>query len=349
MKASLSRKIKQRTNRRLRKLPEYVEDFIFENKDSKEPQTLLVYTKDITLFFDYLAYSGFIDSSDDYENVPISVLKELSKRDVQRFLDYLEDYEKTYETKTGKVVTRTFRNDTYGKARKLAAVRELFEFLTDKGLLDKNVARTIKFKVISRGYIKDRLTNEQIKKLFDVIDELGKSKKKHAAHIALRDYTILTILAYSGIRISELIQLDIPDISLHDESMLVLRKGGKKQKIDLSPRIIEQLNIYLPYRETLNAVNKEDELSLFLSMQGKRPNSQTILNTLKKYGEIAGIPFPVTPHVLRRTFGTNVYRQEGDMYLVADMLGHSSAETTRKHYVSIDEDRKKSTIKSFDY
>lgn len=349
MKASLSRKIKQRTTKRLRKLPEYVEDFIFENKDSKEPQTLLVYTKDITLFFDYLVYEGFIDETDNYEDVPIEVLKELSKRDVQRFLDYLEDYEKTYTSKTGKTVTRSFRNDTYGKARKLATVRELFEFLTEKGLLDKNVARTIKFKVMARGYIKDRLTNEQIKDLFDIIEETGKSKKKHAEHIALRDYTILTILAYSGIRISELIQLDITDISLHDETMLVLRKGGKKQKLDLSPKIIKQLSIYLPYRETLSAVNKEDEQSLFLSMQGKRPNSQTILNTLKKYGQLAGIPFSVTPHVLRRTFGTNVYRQEGDMYLVADMLGHASAETTRKHYVSIDEDRKKSTIKSFDY
>ena len=172
---------------------------------------------------------------------------------------------------------------------------------------------------------------------------------KHAEHVALRDFTILTILAFSGIRVSELIQLDINDISLHDETMLVLRKGGKKQKIDLSPKIIEQLNVYLPYRSGLVAKNKEDEQSLFLSMQGKRPSSQSILNSLKKYGERAEIPFGVTPHVLRRTFGTNIYRKEGDMYLVADMLGHSSAETTRKHYVSIDEDRKKSTIKSFDY
>lgn len=348
MKPSLSRKIKQRTNKRVRELPEYVEDYIFENKDSKEPQTLLAYAKDITLFFDYLAYSGFIED-ENYADVTIDVLQSLTKRDVQRFLDYLEDYEKTYQTKTGKTVTRTFKNDTYGKARKLAAVRELFEFLTDKGLLNKNVARTIKFKVITRGYIKDRLTNEQIKDLFNAIEDSGKTKKKHAEHVSLRDYTILTILAYSGIRISELVQLDLNDISLHDESMLVLRKGGKKQKIDLSPKIIQQLNVYLPYRETLVAKSREDEQSVFLSMQGKRPNAQTILNSLKKYGEIAGIPFPVTPHVLRRTFGTNVYRQEGDMYLVADMLGHSSAETTRKHYVSIDEDRKKSTIKSFEY
>lgn len=348
MKASLARTIKKQTNKIVRTLPGYVEDFIFENKDAKQPQTLLGYTRDITLLFDYLKYIGEIDT-DDYTDVPVKTFDKLTTRDIQRFLDYLEDYEKEYTTTNGKIVIQNFQNSTFGKSRKLAAIREWFNYLEEKKLIEKNVAKTVKFKVQKRGYIKERLSTEQIKKLFTIPEEDESNKKIHAQHVALRNVTIMKILAYSGIRVSELVQLDIDDLLLNEETMLIIRKGGKKEKIDLAPQIIEQLEKYLPYRKTLEAKTNEDKNALFLSMQRKRPNTRSIRDMLKKAGEEAEIPFNVTPHVLRRTFGTNHYNQNQDMYLTASVLGHSSADTTKNHYVAIDENRKRSSIKNFEY
>lgn len=349
MVSHLEFQLEETLKRRLSELPYYVDDFIYSLKNSKKIRTRLEYTKDIHLFFEFLFQTKRIESS-DYNSVSVETIAHLTTRDVQEFLDYLSYYEKSFQTASGKLLTQPYQNSITGKSRKLASLRTWFHYLEKQQLIAKNIIRDIEFEGKKYHLMKDILPQDELQKLLDLFkqDEI-KGKRNYAPELKKRDFMIILLLSYTGIRVSELVQLNRGDVQLHKSSMIIYRKGGKPQRLPLSSKLIEAFRVYFEYRNTLTPTHPHDKEAVFLTRDGARLTDQSVRKLLQKYGELINSSIKLTPHVFRRTFGTEHYNRYGDMDLTATVLGHSSTETTRKHYARVNEDRIRQSLEEFDY
>jgi site-specific recombinase XerD len=349
MKAEIQVKLEEKLRKRLMRLPEFVADYIFYLEyRKKELRTRIEYAKDIELFFEYLLSEGLV-KREKIEDITPSDLNRLKPRDIANFLGYLTCYKKTFITPTGKVKVQQFTNSDAGKSRKMATLHEFFNYLVENELIEKDVTKKIEVKVDPQASIKNRLTPEDIEKFYTTIleDCNIESERQLIFHqkVKFRDYIIVLLLSYTGIRISELVQLDIGDIGIDEQAMVVIRKGGKKEKVDIPSRIMEDIKEYLEQRMKM----EYDTKALFVSLHKKRIDPRTVRAMLDKYSKRAGINIKVTPHVFRRTFGTEHYNRYRDMYLTAQIMGHRSAETTRKFYADPAEERRRKSMQEFDY
>ena len=119
------------------------------------------------------------------------------------------------------------------------------------------------------------------------------------------------------------------------------RKGGNQVILYMPEEIIEPISNYYDIRIHDESID-ENEHALFISLQKKRMSIRSIENMVKKYAQVAApLKKRISPHKLRSTFGTNLYNETGDIYLVADVLGHSDINTTRKHYAAMNENRRR--------
>lgn len=356
MKDFMSRSLEEKIRKRLLKVPPFVADYIYRQENEKEIQTLFEYAKDLDLFFDFLHRHDRFPSSSP-ANITESDLKRVEERDILDFLQYIKSYEKTHMTTSGKSLTTHYHNSDAGRSRKLATLHKFFSDLERRHIIPIDPSKHLDVKVNKRAKIKNRLSSEQIDRFFSVILDDVKSDSTHeqAFHkkVKYRDYVMVLVLAFTGIRISELVQLDIDDIHLSDDGtnlIIVVRKGGDEEVIPISDELAMELQQYMEFRKTLIALPlKQHENAVFLSLQKKRINPKTVRQLLEKYRVRSGIDIKITPHVFRRTFGTNHYNQYQDMYLTAQVLGHSSAETTRKFYADPDSERVADSMKSFRY
>ena len=152
---------------------------------------------------------------------------------------------------------------------------------------------------------------------------------------------LLSLLLGTGIRVSECVGLDISDVDFKNNGILIHRKGGKDVTIYFSDEVKEALQNYYDER-VLILEESGHEGAFFLSIQNKRLSVRSVENLVKKYAKIISPLKKITPHKLRSTYGTNLYKETGDIYLVADVLGHSDVNTTKKHYAAIEDDRRRS-------
>ena len=160
---------------------------------------------------------------------------------------------------------------------------------------------------------------------------LGSRRKKTRE----RDLAIATLLLGTGIRVSECVGLNVSDVDFNNCRIKVFRKGEKIQNVPIGDEVAEALNRYLLIRNNI----KTTDDALFLSMQKTRMTIQAVENMVNKYAQAIGTAYRITPHKLRKTYGTSLYQETGDIYLVASALGHSSVDTTKKHYAAQDEER----------
>ena len=151
---------------------------------------------------------------------------------------------------------------------------------------------------------------------------------------------MLSLLLGTGMRISECIGIDLKDINLEETAVRIHRKGGKEETVYFSDEVADALDSYMEERKTA-IPEAGHEQALFLSLQNKRMSVRSAELMVKKYAQIVTPLKHITPHKLRSTYGTNLYQETGDLYLVADVLGHSDVNTTKKHYAAIDENRRR--------
>lgn len=126
-----------------------------------------------------------------------------------------------------------------------------------------------------------------------------------------------------------------------NDGIKILRKGGKETTVYFGDEVEELLTQYMEYRKSILAAPGHED-ALFLSMQKKRLGVRSVEKMVKKYALSVETLKKITPHKLRSTYGTNLYKETGDIYLVADVLGHTDVNTTKRHYAAIEEDRRKS-------
>ena len=317
----------------LEDLPGFCTQYFRGIEESTGARTRLAYAYDLRVFFEFIQRENPSLKNTSIRDFPISILERIGREDIEEYLDFL-----TYYEKDGQV----FTNDARGKARKLSAVRSLFKYFYTSEILTKDVTALVPLPKLHEKPIV-RLDSDEVAKMLMKADsgaELTRSQQRFHDKTRLRDMAILTLLLGTGIRVSECVGLDLDDLDFREKGMLVHRKGGSESIVYFGDEVEDALKDYLEQRKQI--LPKEGhEKALFLSLQNRRITVRAVENLVKKYAGLATSLKKITPHKLRSTYGTSLYRETGDIYLVADVLGHKDVNTTRKHYAAIDEDRRK--------
>ena len=322
-----------RTRRILKDLPEFCYDFFTGVENTTSSLTRLNYAYDLRVFFDYLFNETNVFNGKNINTLEPKDLENVKASHIERYLSYLS----TYEDKNGKIRNNTER----GKARKLATVRAFFKYFYKKEMISADVSSKVSMPKLHEKTIV-RLESNEIPKFLDEV-ESGKGLTGHARGFhkktQKRDIAMLTLLLGTGMRVSECVGLNLSDIDFSINGLKVTRKGGNQVVLYFSDEVKVPLVDYIEERNE-NPYLK-DEPALFCSLQNKRITPRAVQNLVKKYASISTPLKHITPHKLRSTYGTALYRETGDIYIVADVLGHKDVNTTKKHYAAISEDLRK--------
>lgn len=321
-----------RINELLDELPYFCEDFFRGVETRTSTLTRLNYAYDLRIFFDFLCRKRFRGT--EIQSLTLEQLEQVTDTDVEIFLSYLSNY--TYGGKR-------LSCDERAKARKLSTVRSLFRYFFNKGLIGvNNTAKVATPKLHEKEII--RLEKNEVSEILDTA-EYGNGLSPHASgyheKTKIRDIAILTLFLGTGIRISELVGLNNESINFSNNSFVVTRKGGNQQILYFSEEVAAALEAYIVQKKNDPRVPDEVPAPLFLSLQYRRITVRAVENLVKKYAKIVSPLKKITPHKLRSTYGTALYRETGDIYIVADVLGHRDVNTTRKHYAAITEDKRR--------
>ncbi len=313
-------------------LPLFCYDYFLAIDSQTSPLTRMNYANDLKIFFDFLLKRRFT-SVDGVKNFTLNNLEEVTNNDIEFFLAYLSRYE--YDGREHSCNDRA-------KARKLSSVRAMFKYFFNRGLISvDNSAKVSTPKLHEKPII--RLEGNEIFNIIDTAESgTGLSQRQRAFHERnkIRDSAIIILFLGTGIRISELVGLNNQDINFGNNSFIVTRKGGNKAILYFDDDVAAALSRYMEYKEETGLPTDEKD-ALFLSSQKKRITVRAVENLVEKYAKIVSPLKKISPHKLRSTYGTQLYKATGDIYIVADVLGHKDVNTTRKHYAAISDDNRR--------
>ena len=328
-KRDLQNRIK--TGKYIENLPEFCYDFLIAIENNTSSLTRYNYAMDLSIFFDYLGKFVFNKPRKD---ITLDDIEDLRTKNIEQYLSYLT----YYEDDEGKVM----KNGENGKARKLASIRSLFKYLFNHDLISANIASKIETPKLHNKEI-IRLEQTEVEHMLSSIENpqtFSERQKSYNKNTFERDNAIVTLFLGTGIRISELVGLNVESFDFSQNAFTVTRKGGNQSTLYFSNEVARALKTWLEKRATLGL--DKDEKAMFISLQNKRISIRAVENLVKKFAKEASPLKKISPHKLRSTFGTNLYRETKDIYIVADVLGHKDVNTTKKHYAAISEDMRKS-------
>ena len=320
----------------LSELPAFFKDFFRGIEPRTQSRTQIAYAYDIKIFLQFLLEENpsIKKSYGSVTEIPISVLESLTVTDIEEYMEYLK-YRDTY----GKKIS----NKENAIKRKISTLKSVFKYFYRTEKISENIMERVQLpKLHSKEII--RLDIDEVAMMIDEAERgEGLSDRQRAYHgkTKVRDVALLSLLLGTGIRVSECVGLDISDVDFKNNGILIHRKGGKEVTVYFSDEVKEALQNYYDER-VLILEESGHEGAFFLSMQNKRLSVRSVENLVKKYAKIISPLKKITPHKLRSTYGTNLYTETGDIYLVADVLGHSDVNTTKKHYAAIEDDRRRS-------
>ncbi len=325
----------------LKELPSFCSDYFRGIGDSKAPRTKLGYATDLRLFFNFLSAETRDFAGKALLDFTLSDLDALTVVHLEEFMEYLSYYEKNQSG-----TKREFSNEERGKARKLSALRSMFSYFYKREKLSRNITELLDHPKIHEKNI-TRLEPQEVALLLDEIEageKLTETQKRYHGYTKTRDLAIVTLLLGTGMRVSECVGIDIHHLDLDTNTVKITRKGGNESLLHYGDEVAQALLDYLDERELIEPVIGHED-ALFLSMQRTRLTDRSIQNLVKKYAKLINAMKNISPHKLRSTFGTTLYRESRDIFLVADVLGHKDVSTTRKHYAEMDDDRRKEAVK----
>ncbi len=318
-------------------LPPFCKQFFIAIEPTTAPRTRIAYAYDLACFFDYLKQYNPICKEKKIREIPISILDQLKPMDIEEYLFHLKIYEKDGVAHA---------NDERGIKRKLASLRTFYNYYFKNELIDTNPAVKVDMPKIHEKAIV-RLDVDEVVKLLDEVEsgeKLTKRQQMYHERTKSRDLAILTLMLGTGIRVSECVGLDLTDIDFNNNGIKVHRKGGAEVMVYFGDEVMEALSNYLTDRNMIAPVEGHAN-ALFLSLQNKRITVRAVENLVKKYSTLITNVKKITPHKLRSTYGTTLYQETGDIYLVADVLGHKDVNTTRRHYAALEDDRRRKAAK----
>lgn len=322
-----------------KELPPFTQSFFRSIAQTTSTKTRLGYAYDLRIFFRYLYEEHRTLGGVDAKQLTAEQLNEVTMEDIDCFLEYLSYYIRPDHENPA--YGKEMHNEEKGKSRKLAALRMLFKYLYKKKIIQADPAALVDTPKIHEKAIV-RLDVNEVANLLDAVEsgeKLTDRQKVFHERTKKRDLALMTLLLGTGMRVSECVGINIKDLDFQNNAVKVTRKGGNEVFLYFGEEVEEALSDYLEERKN-TPTKAENEDALFLSGQGKRIGVRTVQLMVKKYAQSVTIK-KITPHKLRSTFGTNLYQETGDIYLVADVLGHADVNTTRKHYADIEDERRR--------
>ncbi|WP_048569501.1 tyrosine recombinase XerC [Clostridium cylindrosporum] len=291
----------------------------------KSPNTVEGYKIDIRLFLKFVLKQKHRLTS-DVEGVSIrdiddEFIKNIRLGDIYSFMNY---------------VNTTRGNSPYARARKVSSIRVFFTYLERRvKLITDNPAKDLESPKINKRhpvYLTLNESKDLLESVFGTV--VGRNKQ--------RDFAMLTLFLNCGLRLSELVGIDISRIK--EDILTVIGKGNKERTVYLPPICVNSINSYLQERP-IPITGHED--ALFLSEQRRRINKRTVEKLVKKYAEFAGLDSTkYTPHKLRHTAATLMYKHGGvDIRALQQILGHESISTTQI-YTHVDDEQLRKAAKS---
>lgn len=317
----------------LETLPLFCKTFFRGIEEYTSARTRLAYAYDLRLFFEYIHEQNAIYSKMEIKDFPLSILDQLTRMDIEEYLEYMSLYQKD-----GRDIT----NDERGKSRKLAALRSFYNYFYRSEMIETNPAALVSMPKLHEKEI-IRLEPNEVAILLDQVEDGTKLTKKELEYhkkTKIRDVALLTLLLGTGIRVSECVGLDLSDVNFDVCGIKIRRKGGYEAVVYFGDEVETALLDHLEERQHIIPVEGHEN-ALFLSLQNRRITVRAVENLVKKYASRVTTLKRITPHKLRSTYGTSLYQETGDIYLVADVLGHKDVNTTRKHYAAQADERRR--------
>lgn len=335
-------KIKQTLKLReiLSTMPVFIKDYFRGIEPTTTTRTRISYAYDIRIFFQFLISENPRFSKYDLKDFRVSDLDLIQPLDIEEYMEYLKVYQDAQD--------ETQTNGERGLKRKMSALRSFYLYYYKKEFIKTNPTLLVDMpKLHDRTIV--RLDADEVASLLDYIEKCGESltgqKRVYYEKTKERDLAIVTLLLGTGIRVSECVGLDVEDIDFKNGGVKVVRKGGNEMIVYFGDEVEKALVNYLEVRKGITPVAGHEH-ALFYSTQRKRIGVQAVENLVKKYASQITTTKKITPHKLRSTYGTALYRETGDIYLVADVLGHKDVNTTRKHYAAMDDNRRRQAAKA---
>ena len=325
---------KQETLRRiLAELPPYVKTFFRGIEPTTTSRTRIAYATDLKSFFEFLKEANPDLKDKPMRDISLDIINSLAATDIEEYLEHLRLY-----VRDGKKVTNSER----GLKRKLSSLRTFYNYLGKHDMVTNNPMLKIDTpKLHDKNIV--RLEVNEVAELLDVVesgDRLTQAQQLRHEKVKERDLAIVTLMLGTGIRVSECVGLDITDLDFNQDRIRIVRKGGSESLVYFGDEVREALLSYLDIRKGEKPL-PGSENALFLSSRKQRISVRNVEILVKKYSRTVTTLKKITPHKLRSTYGTELYKETGDIYLVADVLGHKDVNTTRKHYAALDEEHRR--------
>lgn len=328
----------------IKQLPGPASDFIYSKEMTTQTSTLISYCYDLLTFFTFLKDNNPACKNIAIEDFSFDTLKMISAEDVIEFQRYLElnvDGDHPHE------------NGKRAIARKMSPLRGMFHYHVLHKYLDEDPMQLVPLPRLKKDKNIIRMNNYEVRAILEAIEngneQMSDRQRKYCQRTRCRDLAILTLMLNTGIRVSECNGLDLEDVDLKENSFNIVRKGGGGDVLYFGDDVHDVLSNYInTERASINPVEGHEK-ALFFSLQGKRMSVDAIENLVKKYAKMVVPNKKITPHKLRSTFGTALYRETGDIRLVADVLGHNNVNTTVNYYAAIEDEHKRRAAGAVDY
>lgn len=319
-------------------LPVFCKDYFRAIEPSTSSRTRLAYAYDIRVFFQFLIKENPAFKSHTLSDFNVSDLDLIKPVDLEEYMEYLKVYKSQESPNT------LLLNKESGIYRKMSSLRSFYTYFFKREMIPNNPTLLVDMpKLHEKSII--RLEPDEVAALLDHIEQAGESltgqRKAYYEKTKLRDFAIVTLLLGTGIRVSELVGLDVQDVNFKNNGIRVIRKGNKEMIVYFGDEVESALRDYMTITRPLIDPLPGEEDALFYSTRRKRIGVQAVQNLVKKYAKEVTPLKKITPHKLRSTYGTTLYDETDDIYLVAEVLGHTDVNTTKKHYAAMSDQKRR--------
>lgn len=325
-------------------LPPCAVDYIHSKEVTSQVSTLVQYSYDLITFFTFMKDQNPVFRNKAPKEISVDLISKISPEDILEYQRYLElNVDRNHYHENGKKAI----------ARKMSPLRGMFKFLLVYKKIKENPMELVPLPRLKKDKNIIRMNAAEVQSMMNTAEygagTMSDRQRKFAEKTKFRDVAILTLMLNTGIRVSECNGLDLNDVDLNANTLTIVRKGGAQDLLYFGDPVHDAISDYLELERKGIQVREGHEKAMFLSLQGKRISIDAIENLVKKYAKIAVPNKKITPHKLRSTYGTALYRETGDIRLVADVLGHENINTTIDYYAAIEDEHKRQARNAVDY
>lgn len=305
------------------RLPEFMQPYFVSKRKHCQTSTLCGYAEDLIMFLEYLIQANPSLQNTNTRDISLDDLNQLTFMDIDEYADQM--------LRVDMLQPATVR-------RRLSSIRTFFRFAYVHELLSHNAMDGVEGVKVKKEKTINRLSVSEANRLVDAVENTRAEsvhREKYLEKTNLRDAAIVTLLLRTGIRVSELVGLDVTDVDFHELRIRVIRKGGQADMVYFDDTVAAALDDYIQLERHLFLSDRDPD-ALFRSMQKRRMTVRSVQLMVKKFATTA-IPEHrgTTCHSLRRTYGSLLYEASGgDIRMVAKVLGHDRIETTSAHYIA---------------